>query len=370
MKKILFLHSSAELYGSDRSLLNIITNIDKNEFEIHVMLPCDGPLVPLLSQIPNVTVSIFDFAVLRRKMLSIGGGISYVISFLKSKRHIKKYIKENKIDVVYTNTSVIFPGAIAAKASKIKSVWHVREIIKSNTENKVVSAIIKRYADVVIANSKETANALLVPQEKIRVIYNAVSEKEDSQIKEHSPLTVGMAGRINRWKGQKLFVDAAEIVHKKIPDAVFKIAGAAYTGEEFLEEELKQYIKEKGLTDTVKLCGHISDMDEFYSCLDVFVLPSTQPEPFGLVVIEAMEYSLPVIATNHGGPTEIITDGTDGYLVSHLDATQMADRLICLLENEEQRKEMGCSAKAKKRTMFSIGKMVLDIENLLKEFLN
>ena len=244
MKKILFLHSSAELYGSDRSLLNIITNIDKNEFEIHVMLPCDGPLVTLLSQIPNVTVSIFDFAVLRRKMLSIGGGISYVISFLKSKRHIKKYIKENKIDVVYTNTSVIFPGAIAAKASKIKSVWHVREIIKSNTENKVVSAIIKRYADVVIANSKETANALLVPQEKIRVIYNAVSEKEDSQIKEHSPLTVGMAGRINRWKGQKLFVDAAEIVHKKIPDAVFKIAGAAYTGEEFLEEELKQYIKE------------------------------------------------------------------------------------------------------------------------------
>lgn len=370
MKNILFVHSSSELYGSDRSLLNIVKHIDKTQFGVFVILPCPGPLVDEMKKVPNVTVEFFEVAVLRRKNLSIKGGLEYTREFITSSRYLKQYIKKNKIDIVDTNTAVVFPGAIVARKMKIKSVWHIREIIKSNLENKVISLVMDRYADLIVANSKSTGTALNVNKDKIRVVYNAVEEKENGFIQPHSQLTVGMAGRLNRWKGQKLLVDAAEIVHKKLPDVMFKIAGEAYAGEDYLKQELIKHIEDKGLSDRVILLGQVNDMQSFYGSLDVFVLPSTQPEPFGLVVIEAMEFGLPVIATNHGGPVEIIDEGVDGYLVEYENAGQMADRIIELILDEEKRKKMGEKGQKKKHNRFSVPAMVKSIEGVFNEALS
>lgn len=367
MKNVLFVHSSSELYGSDRSMLNIVKNIDKNAFRVFIILPCQGPLVDAMKQIPDVTVEIFEVAVLRRKNLSLKGGIEYFKQYTASMRYLKQYIQANKIDIVDTNTAVIFPGAIAAKRTGIKSVWHIREIINSNLENKVVSFIMQHNADLIVANSKATGKALKVSPDKIRVVYNAVEEKSNIIPKKHEKLTIGMAGRINRWKGQKLLVDAAELVHEKFPSAVFSIAGEAYKGEEYLKVDLQKYIIDKNLQDTVFLLGQVNDMSSFYSSLDVFVLPSTQPEPFGLVVIEAMEYGVPVVATRHGGPVEIISDGEDGYLVDFKSCTEMAERIVTLLSDENLRKTIGINGQQKKRNQFSVQTMVKHVEDIFNE---
>lgn len=369
MKNVLFIHSSSELYGSDRSLLNIIKYIDKEKFRVFVILPCQGPLVKELRKIKNVNVEIFEVAILRRKNLSLIGGIEYLRQFYSSCKFLKKYIKNYNIDIIDTNTSVVFPGAIIAKKMGLKSVWHIREIIKSNIENVIISFIMQRYSDLIIANSKSTGMALRVDQKKIRIVYNAIEEKEYDReiIKSDDQFIIGMAGRINRWKGQKLFVDAAAEVCKYYPKVIFKIAGDVYAGEEYLKQELEEYINKKGVLDSVKLIGQISDMDSFYKSIDVFVLPSIQPEPFGLVVIEAMEHKVPVIATNHGGPTEIIKDGEDGFLVNHNDCSEMSRRIIELIENDLLRKEISISGFEKKRKMFSIEEMVKGIENVFNE---
>lgn len=370
MKNILFLHSSSELYGSDRSLLNIIKYIDKTKFNVYVVLPYMGPLVDELKTIKGIKLKIFEIAVLRRKNFSFKGCIQYFKKFYSSYKYIKQLIKTYKIDILDTNTAVVFPGAIAAKHCHIKSVWHIREIIENSIENKIISRIMNRYADLIIANSISTGKALKVNQKKIRVIYNAVEEKENIIFKENKIFTVGMAGRINRWKGQKLFVDAAEIVHKKLPDIRFEIAGDVYKGEEYIRQELIRYIIEKGLQNTVFLLGQIDNMAEFYNGIDLFVLPSVQPEPFGLVVIEAMEYGIPVIATNHGGPAEIIDNDKNGYLVDYKQANQMAERIIELALNLEKRKSIGMKGKEKKRKEFSLSKMVSNIERVFEEVIN
>lgn len=367
MKNILFIHSSSELYGSDRSLLNIIKNLDKTKYKPYVILPCEGPLVDEMKKISEVSVEIFEIAVLRRKNLSIRGGLEYFKQYRKSIKYVKKFIREHSIEIVDTNTAVVFPGAIAAKRMKVKNVWHIREIIKSNLENKVISFIMNRYADVIIANSKATGKALNVNQDKVRVVYNAVEETIEQTIAPHDGMVVGMAGRINRWKGQKLFVDAAKIVHDKYPNVVFQIAGDTYVGEDYIKQELKEYISENELEDTVLLLGQVNNMSKFYSGLDVFVLPSIQPEPFGLVVIEAMEYSIPVIATNHGGPTEIINDGIDGYLVDYNDASEMAGRICELVKDSDKCREMGRKAQEKKRELFSVASMVKSIEKIFEQ---
>ncbi|MGN0374882.1 MAG: glycosyltransferase family 4 protein [Butyrivibrio sp.] len=369
MVNVLFIHSSSELYGSDRSLLNIVKYINKDKYSVHVILPCPGPLVDEMKKLPDVKVEIFEVAVLRRKNLSFKGGIGYIKDYSRSCKFIKQYIKENNIDLVDTNTAVVFPGAVAAKRCKIKSTWHIREIIKSNLENKVISYIMKHNADVIIANSKASGKALCVPEDKVKVVYNAVEDRERVQVT-HTKFTVGMAGRINRWKGQKLLVDAAAIVNKKYPDVVYNIAGDVYSGEEYIKEDLIAYIEEKGLTQSVHLLGQVNNMSEFYSGLDIFVLPSTQPEPFGLVVIEAMNFGLPVVATNHGGPVEIIDEGVDGYLVDWEDATEMADRIIELIENPDKCREMGICGQKKKKEQFSVPAMVSNIERVFDEVLN
>lgn len=369
MKNILFLHSSSELYGSDRSLLNIVKYINKDKYKIHVILPCDGPLVDEMKKIPGVGVVIYSVAVLRRKYLSPKGIFTYFGEYSKSVKFIRNYIKEHNIDLVDTNTAVVFPGAVAAKKERIKSSWHIREIIKNKYENKIISMMMKRYADLIIANSKASGNALKVPESRIRVVYNAVEDKPMAArtVKE---VVVGMAGRINRWKGQKLFVDAAELVAAKHPEVVFNIAGEAYTGEEYIREELQEYIKSKNLKKTVNLLGQVNDMPGFYSNIDIFVLPSTQPEPFGLVVIEAMNYGLPVIATGHGGPVEIIDNGVDGYLVDWQEAGEMAERISELIENPEKRNAMGIKGQQKKKEQYSVTAMVNNVEKVFEELLS
>lgn len=367
MKNVLFIHSSSELYGSDRSLLYIIKNLDKSKYNVYVILPYHGPLVNEMRGLDNVHIEIFKVAVLRRKNLSFIGAISYFRDFIFSVLYLKKCIRKYEIDIVDTNTAVVFPGAIAAKYCKVKNIWHIREIISNNVENKIISSIMNRYADLIVANSKETGKALRINSNKIRVIYNAVEEKPKTNVIPHEQLTVGMAGRINRWKGQKLFVDAAKIVHKKKPEVLFKIAGDVYEGEEHLKSELLEYIDRQNLTNTVLLLGQIDNMSEFYRGIDIFILPSIQPEPFGLVVIEAMEYGVPVIATNHGGPTEIIENNIDGFLVDYQKPDQMAECILKLIMNEKKRREIGINGHKKKRQKFSVNTMVTHIENIFEE---
>ncbi len=368
MKKIVFLHSSSELYGSDRSLLNLIKYMDKSKYSIFVILPCDGPLVEELKNI-GVNVVIKEIAVLRRKDLAFFNMCKYIKNFFKSVLFLKKFFKENNIDIVYTNTSVIFVGGVAAKLTRKKSIWHVREIISNKFERMIVGKMVNIFSDIIIANSKATGEAITKNKNKLRVVYNAIEVKDDFCIKDKKTdnIVIGMAGRINRWKGQGLFVDMAEKVLKEEKQVKFLIAGEVYQGEDALRVNLKNKIKEKNLSEKVILLGLVNNMNEFYKGLDIFVLPSIKPEPFGLVVIEAMSHKLPVVATNHGGPVEIIDNEVDGFLVNYENAEEMSKVVLKLIRDKSLRDKIASNAKSKVDRKFTIKSYVGSIEKILSE---
>lgn len=370
MRNILFLHASSELYGSDNSLLNLLENLDKSNYKITVLLPQQGPLVKKIEEIENVQVIVEKFAVLRRKDLNVSGMLRYFMSFSKSVRFLRILIKRNDIDIVYTNTSVVFVGAITAKLMNKKSIWHIREIIANKVERKVVSTIVNMFSDIIIANSKATGDAITSNARKMKIIYNTINttniDLPDNKKNQVEKLRIGMAGRINRWKGQKLFVDAASMILSKRPNIEFLIAGNAYQGEEILEKQLKSYIEEKGLKGNVKMLGLVEDMNSFYNQINIFVLPSIQPEPFGLVVLEAMARSIPVVATNHGGPTEIITDGLTGFLVDYNSAEEMSNTIIRLIDDPKLRNEIGANGRINQKDNFSTEAYVEKIHNIIE----
>ncbi|MED1471924.1 glycosyltransferase family 4 protein [Bacillus salipaludis] len=371
MKTILFLHSSSELYGSDRSLLNLIKNIDKKIFAVSVILPENGPLVNELKNINNVDVVIKNIATLRRKHLSIKGLIQYAINLIDSLFFLISIIVKKRINIVYTNTSVVFPGGIAAKLLGRKSIWHIREIIDNRFERKVVSKIVNLFSDTIIANSKATALAISQNSEKVKVVYNAIESSQSKGITQKfttkDSIVIGMAGRINRWKGQKLFVDMAEKVLKGNNTVQFVIAGDVYKGEDHILDDLREYIMNKDLQSKIKLLGQVDDMDSFYKNIDIFILPSIQPEPFGLVVLEAMERGIPVVATNHGGPVEIIENNVDGFLVDYIDASEMSKVVLKLVSDSVLRNSIGEKGKEKRNNVFTLENYVRNISNIMTE---
>ena len=383
MNNIVFLHSSSELYGSDRSLLNLVKNLDKDKFNITVILPEDGPLVDKINRFDNVEVIINELAVLRRKNLSLSGMSQYFIMLIKSIKFINNLIKEKNIDIVYTNTSVIFAGGISAKFCKVKSVWHIREIIKSKYERFIVSKIVNIFSDYIIANSKATAEAISKNKDKVKVIYNAIDIEKDinleyideaynevaaTVVRSNNKIKVGMAGRINRWKGQKLFVDMAKLVSQDNDNVEFLIAGNVYKGEDYILDDLKEYILESGVKDKIGLLGQVDNMNSFYKNIDIFILPSIQPEPFGLVVIEAMNNKLPVVATNHGGPVEIIENNIDGFLVDYKDAKEMAQVVNKLIKDKDLRNYIAANAEKKVKKQFNVNRYVDEISCILDRF--
>lgn len=371
MKNLLFLHSSSELYGSDKSLYNLIRGLDKTQYKIYVLLPQHGPLVDLIESITGVEVTINDFAVLRRKDFNIIGILKYGVHFLKSVFFIKNLIKDKSIDIVYTNTAVVFVGAFAAKVSGRKSVWHIREIISNKNERRIISFIVNKLSDIIIANSKSTGMAITNDNSQIRVVYNTIESPTETdnklKVKKNDEVVVGMAGRINRWKGQKLFVDIAKNVLQSNIKVKFVIAGNAYKDEEFLEDELRKYIMGNNLEGHVKLLGLVEDMNAFYEKIDIFILPSIKPEPFGLVVLEAMSKSIPVVATNHGGPTEIIKDGINGYLVDYENISSFVNVIAKLVEDENLREKIGTKGKINQEENFSFKSYTKQIDSILKE---
>lgn len=374
MRNILFLHSSSELYGSDRSLLNLIKNMDKEVYKIGVILPESGPLVEKLQSIENVDIYIKEIATLRRKHLSLKGIVRYLLDFISSLYFLVGIINKKKVDIVYTNTSVVFPGGVAAKLMRKKSIWHIREIIENQFERKVVSQIVNLFSNVIIANSKATGNAITNNKCKLKIVYNAIDINElevtDNKEKDQSlknNLVVGMAGRINRWKGQKLFVDMAERVLTENNTVDFLIAGDVYKDETYILNDLKHYIKTKGLEANITLLGQVEDMRTFYNKIDIFVLPSIQPEPFGLVILEAMEREIPVVATNHGGPLEIIKNNVDGFLVDHKDSLQMSETVLKLISDSSLRNRIGKEGRKKRNSVFTIKNYVENISDIINK---
>lgn len=359
MKKsnILFLHSSSDLYGSDRALLNLLSSLDRNRFEPHVLLPEVGPLHLDLRRM-GIVPRVIHLGVLRRKLFNPPGLILYLNSLFFGSLRIFLYIKQNRIRLVHTNTTAVLSGAIAAKLSGVPHLWHLREIIvRPRWFSELLSTFAFLFSCRLLAVSGAVRDHFVETSRwrrpgKVDVVYDGInperfspSESGNSFREEigvsHGQMLVGMLGRINRWKGQEYFLDVAEEVLRSHPDAVFLMMGDPYRGEDFLLDRLKSRIKSKGLDGRVILKGFRRDPRAVFSAIDIYVHPSVLPEPFGLVVAEAMAAGKPVVANDLGGVREIVVHGRTGFLVDPKDRRQMVEAIRRLAEEKELREKMG-----------------------------
>jgi glycosyltransferase involved in cell wall biosynthesis len=135
-----------------------------------------------------------------------------------------------------------------------------------------------------------------------------------------------MIGRIQEWKGQDVFVRAALEVSKTYPNSYFIVVGSPWQKVDFrFEAMLRRWVLEAGAEKRVIFSPFVAEPAEVYAAADVVCHCSREPEPFGLVIVEAMAMKKPVIAMKAGGPLETVREGVDGWLVRPGDATALAE---------------------------------------------
>jgi len=363
--RILVVHSSAELYGSDRSLLDFVRHRGRH-IQVTVALPEQGILVKEL-EAAGAKVIVGEVCKIQRGMFTPRGMLGTVLAAFRSIRFLGSARHNDRFDIVYSNTVAILGGALCARLWGVPHVWHVREILAgSKTLTAGFRHLVAGLSSAVVCNSGQTLEWIRPNKnsDKYKVIWNGfdvplvdldrVAERARLGMTTDDILFV-LVGRINAWKGQKLLVEAfASLAPGIATRAQLAIVGSAPAGQEHYESDLVAYVAKLGVSDRVKMIPYRADIDAIWVAADVVVVPSTEPEPFGRVAIEAMGFKQPVIAAAHGGLVEIVVDGVTGRLVAPCDVKALAEAMTEMISDAGLRHSMGEAGFARQCALFSV----------------
>mgnify|MGYP000927020461 FL=1 len=380
MKRILYLHAGAEMYGADKVLLELIKGLDSKEFEAHVILPNDGVLVEALRQV-GAKVSVLDYPILRRKYFNPKGIADYIRSYNFYAKQIALYAREHSIDMVHNNTAAVLEGIYLKRKLKLPLIWHVHEIIvKPKAISDFINMLMGRYADKIVTVSQAVANHIkqspFIKDSQVEVIYNGVDNTvyypmDASSIREkfdiaQDALVIGMIGRVNAIKGQNDFIEAVEPLLEKNEQAVAFLAGGVFPGEEWRLEELDKRIASSSVVSQIHRIDYYDKTSELYNMFDIFVLPSIKPDSLPTVVLEAMACSKPVVGYNNGGIAEMVVDDKSGCLVKPNSPQELSNAISLLLDSSEKREKFGRVGYQRQKELFSLESYIKNFSELYK----
>jgi glycosyltransferase involved in cell wall biosynthesis len=338
MIKLLAIQPVAERGGSDQALVRMLRSLPPDEFECHVVVPAEPPL---RAEFESAGVSIHVLPMARISTShSWRDWSTYVLAWPVAVVRLAALITRCGIDVVHTNSLHSWYGWAAATITRRAHVWHAREIVvQSGAALRVERFLVRHCADRVICMSQAIADQL-DPANTVVIRETADPEefspnragrfRATAGIPDDAPL-VGAAGRVDTWKGFDVLLDAFERAASVNPNLQLVVAGAPVTGKEDLFHRLAATADAR---PRVHWLGPRADLPDVLADLDVFVLPSTQPEPYGLVAVEALASGVPAVVSDAGGPREIAADARPGAvrLVPPGDVAALADAVLAALE--------------------------------------
>jgi glycosyltransferase involved in cell wall biosynthesis len=367
-RRVLFVQATAERYGSDRSLLLLAEGLADRGWDITVGLPARGPLAGDVEAVGG-RVAIVPVGAFRR-VFTPAGWLRYLLIDLPSSILAVRRLAR-QADVVHLNTSILLGAALGARLARRPIVWHVRESYTDHRRQwQLYGRVVGVIATAVVANSTPIAQEAptAAMRERITVIPNGL---RFTPIRTRSGAREGVVavGRINAGKGQDVLVDAIAALRDRGLILPTSIAGDVFPGGEEHLDRLRARIAAAGLGTTVSLLGFIDDIDSLLARHAIFVLPSRRPESFGLALIEAMAAGLPCIATDAGGPKEIVQEGVNGLLVPPGDSSALANALERLVHDPELCRSLGEAAAVDVRDRYDIANTVGRVEALYEEVL-
>jgi glycosyltransferase involved in cell wall biosynthesis len=385
VRNILFLHTTSEIGGSDVSLVRLIEQLNRRAFAPVVVLPADGPLVPRLTA---AGARVFVLPALLKLTSRRGRAFlaRFALNYPWAVWRLVRLIRRERVALVHTNTIHNLYGFAAARLAGVPHVWHIREIVwQSGALRRLELWLARRWSTRIIVTSDAVAGMFgpraAWPAQLVKVPNGVETDRfspgDGSAV--HRELgaapgqpIVGIVCRLDVWKGVDVFLDAAARVAATDAAVRFAVVGGPIVGLDAYESELKAQAARLGVSDRVCFTGWRFGpemMPDVHRALAVLVLASVEPEPFGLVLLEAMATATPVIATAAGGPIEICVDGETGLLVPPRDAAALARAITALVRDPARAHAMGEAGRRRVLACYSAERYVAGIEAVYRSVL-
>lgn len=352
LPKFVFIHSSDEMYGADRVLLEMVAAAT-GTVDAEVWLPTDlqHPARPLCEELVrrNVKVRHLTLPIMRRANANVRG----VASLLAASRATLKELRASKAHAVYCTTSPTFLVAPLARLARVPRVFgHCQEIWSRS--DRLVLAGPAFACHNLLAISHAVAHSMPTPLgPRTRVVPNGTPEPSQLiPLSEHfGPLKFLVASRWNGWKGHKTLLAAWDLAGS--PGHLVVLGGAPPSGDSVDVPLLIQNLSDP---DSVSLVGEVANTADYLERADVILMPSDRPEPFGLVAIEAFARARPVIGSAAGGLVDIITPDHNGWLFPIQDSEALASVMRRL--NRTQVQTAGANARATYEKRFTLERFI------------
>lgn len=393
---ILYVDEAFGFGGSTTCMATVVCHLDRSRYDPVIVLSYNDasgqigakhfPGVPVLFMArPYVSLSAPGPAGLRRSCARFGwlgdkvlvGAVTLynlVADFVPRVWRFFCLMRRLRVRVVHANNALCLNQAtiIASLLARARLVCHIRSFEQVTRFGRWLF----RRADAVVVQSYAQKKDLIrqgLCCEKVHVVHECVwmSEVNVSQKIQTfrsslgidgGTLVYGIVGMLTPWKGHRVFLEAAAIIAKELPNGRAVIAGDTITEWDPYGKELRTLAVRLGLGEKVFFTGLCMNTDQVYASLDVVVHCSVSAEPFGRVLIEAMGRGLPVVATRGGGPDEIVVDGKTGLLIPAGDPKALAKAIITLLTDPELRRTMGEAGRERVDKHFRATKQAQEIE--------
>jgi glycosyltransferase involved in cell wall biosynthesis len=360
-KDFLFVQSTTELGGAERVLLNLFAESEPlRRRSVIVSLGFgDGDLPRRLRAIGADVIELPRARL--RQPWRVAGTMRSLAGIARA-QHVRA--------VVGNGTHPQIVAGWAARLARVRSVFIVHAIYahpaRENGTRDRLALLAPCDLMLAVSEAARVAVARLRPTVASRVVYNGTpmgpqvppAEVQAARAElqaDQGHVLIGAFGRFQRSKGQDLFVTAAAEVAKVRPQARFALVGGSFTGlETDYPADVARQIASQGLASRIVTTGFRPDVDRLMSACDVVCNPARGTESFGMTIVEAMALGRPVIATDVGGPREIITSDEHGLLIPPDDAGLMARAMLALIDDPERRRRMGAAASERVARTFSI----------------
>lgn len=330
-RRVLIVHSSDEMYGADRILLQVVdgirhigapgSDVGGEPVDVVVWLPDDitHGATPLCHELERTGVAFDHVAlpIIRRANLRPAG----LVAMARRSIAMRKRMRRERFDHVYCMTSACLLAAPVARSLRIRSVGlHVQEMWSG--QEAVLLRALARFTTLRITISPAVDRAARLRRPASVVVDNCVPHPVDpsAAVPDNGPRPrYVVASRWNAWKGHRTLIDAWG--KAGCPGHLTVLGGPPPSGARV---DVRALVSELADPASVDVVGEVPDIAPYIAEADALVLPSDDPEPFGLVLLEAFRQGRPVIASRAGGPTDIVSDGVDGWLYTPADSSDLA----------------------------------------------
>ncbi|MBI4468811.1 MAG: glycosyltransferase family 4 protein [Acidobacteria bacterium] len=378
MLRVLHLIPSAQLGGAERVLLDLVERLDPGSFRSSVVLPADGPLVKALSGGTSARVRVIpELGGISRlgrysRFTDYVEALPGLVRFCRGAAMTAAYAREEETQLIHAHGWKAQLVALLMRPSvDVPQIWHVHDFPSRRAFGRLYGLVAGQTADLFVAISEAVARDLPAGL-PVEVVHNGIAPRPEENGKAGrftGRPSIAMIGALAPWKGHDVFIRAIAVLAPEFPTLRAEIVGDEIYetgGHRGFRGSLEALRGDLGLTERVVFRGWLDDIRPVLDRALILAHASTEPEPFGRVLIEAMAAGLPVVASSGGGVAEVVVDGKTGLIVKPGDHLELAQALSRLLRDPELRRAMGEAGRARVGKVFSIHQQVRTIAGLYR----